>query len=485
MSRENPTLPESYALLVNARAEKGFDLVLRVAALCPDIPFVAIASQSARSKALDDVARSGLRNVTIADRTDDMDSLYKGAKVVLVPSYRFLETFSRVCIEAQRHGKPVLGSDRGNVPNLLKDSGTVLPEEPEAWAAQLRRLYDDNAAWRAAAAAALENSARYSKAGQARAFDQVVAAARQPLLVGIGSGIGNMLHTGPMLRNIACRLGRPVDLVVAEDHSETLFLLQRAPWVQTVHTLHGPILNRHYETVFLTHCFGNTQVPFACDRLLRSRDWSRFQPGVSAHETVFNLEAAKALLGIDYDTNDVERHYVGAADHIWTDGPVVGLHGGSKPGYWASKRWPGFPELATRLKERGFRVASFGTPGEWVEGAEDHTGGSVEEMVEKMRICSWFVSNDSGVMNIANALGIPVLSLFAPTDVATRAPLAARNRVVAARGDCVPCEVHNRKAFKSGHCACISRIEVDEVLAAFDDMRARMGATPLPQGALL
>lgn len=484
MSLVDPGLPSGYALLVNARAEKGFDLVLRVAALCPDIPFVVIASQSARSEALDAVAQAGLSNITIIGHTDDMDSLYAGAKVVLVPSYRFLETFSRVCIEAQRHGKPVLGSDRGNVPRLLEHSGTVLPEEPEAWAARLRRLYDDDAAWRTAAAAALENSARYSKAGQERAFDRVVAAVREPLLVGIGSGIGNMLHTGPMLRNIARRLGRPVDVVVSEDHSETLFLLHRAPWVQAVHTLHGPILNRHYETVFLTHCFGGTQVPFTCDRLLRSRDWATFEPGVSLHETIFNLEAAKALLDIDYGPGDVERHYVGAADYAWTGGPVVGLHGGSKPGYWASKRWPGFPDLTARLKERGFRVASFGTPDEWVEGAEDHTGGSVEEMVEKMRICSWFVSNDSGVMNIANALGIPVLSIFAPTDVATRAPLAERNRVVAAQGNCVPCEVRDRETFKSGRCACIARIGVDEVLAAFDDMRVGMGAAPLPQGAL-
>ena len=37
--------------------------------------------------------------------------------------------------------------------------------------------------------------------------------------------------------------------------------------------------------------------------------------------------------------------------------------------------------------------------------------------------CSHFVSNDSGLMNIANALGIPTLALFAPTNDKTRLPL--------------------------------------------------------------
>lgn len=468
-------------MLVNARAEKGFDLMLKIAELCPAVPFVAIASQSSLSEALETVAKAMLSNVTIVSQMASMDRLYSEARVVLVPSYRFLETFSRVCIEAHRHGKPVLGSDRGNVPRLLEQSGTILPEDPGAWAVELNKLYGDAQYYQAATEAALENSARYSKAAQAQGFNNIVGAVRDSILVGIGSGLGNMLHTGPMLRNIARKLGRPVDVVVSQDHSETLFLLQRSPWVQSVHTLHGPILNRHYSTVFLSHSFGSTQIPFSCDRLLRSRDWAMFEPGVSPHETIFNLEAAKALLNINYDCNDIECHYVGANEHSWADGLVVGLHGGSKPGYWASKRWPGFPDLTSRLKQRGFRVASFGTPDERVEGAEDHTGGSIEEMVKKMRICSWFVSNDSGVMNIANALGIPVLSIFAPTDVATRAPLAAHNRVVAAKGDCVPCEVRDRDTFKSGQCNCISQISVEEVLVAFDDMLAMKGATAYSQ----
>jgi len=467
-------LPRDFTLLMNARPDKGFNLMMSVAALCPSVPFVAVASQSGRSEALDAVAQAGLRNVTIIGHTDRIDLLYEKARVVLVPSYQFLETFSRVCIEAQRYGKPVIGSDRGNVPRLLGVSGTVLPEDATDWAAKLHELYGDDAAYETASAAALRNSELYSKANQSLAFDRIVHAVCSPTLIGIGSGIGNMLHVGPMIRNIARRTGHPVDLVVSQDHSESLFLLQRAGWVNEVHTLHAPILNRHYKTVFLTHCFGSARIPFSCDRLIRSRDWDNFEPGTSSHETIFNLEAARVLLGVEYETEDIETHYVSDLEYQWSDGIVVGMHGGSKPGYWASKRWPGFPDLALRLRERGYRVISFGTPEEHVEGTEDGTGGTIEEMTNAMRVCSWFVSNDSGVMNLANALGIPVLALFAPTEAATRKPLAARNAVVAVKRDCAPCEVRDRLAFKEGRCECIARISVDTVLAAFDDMRDRM-----------
>ncbi|MGR3439023.1 glycosyltransferase family 9 protein [Alterinioella nitratireducens] len=470
-------LPCDFALLMNVRPDKGFDLVLKVAALCPSVPFVAVASQSGRKEALDAVVKAGLRNFTIIEHTDRTDLLYAQARVVLVPSYRFLETFSRVCIEAHRYGKPVIGSDCGNVPRLLEVSGTVLPEAPSAWAKRLQELYNNEDSYSSAVTAAFQNSSLYSKAGQSLAFDRIVESVRASTLIGVGSGIGNMLHAGPMIRNIAQRTGRPVDLVVSQDHSESLFLLQRAGWVNEVHTLHAPILNRHYKTVFLTHSFGSARIPFSCDQLIRSRDWANFEPGTSQHETMFNLEASRALLGIDYDPDDIEAHYVGEIDYVWSDGPVVGLHGGSKPGYWASKRWPGFAELTAQLKSQGFRVVSFGTPEELVEGAEDRTGGTIEEMVRDMRMCSWFVSNDSGVMNLANAIGIPVLSIFGPTEAATRKPFAARNAVVAVERDCAPCEVKDKARFKEGRCDCIAQIEVEDVLAAFDDMRARMFAT--------
>lgn len=469
-------LPAEFVLLVNAKVEKGFDLILEVAGRRPEISFVCIASQSEAREAVDAVKQRGLGNVHIIPRTDDMDRLYRAAKVVAVPSYRFVESFSRVVIEAHRFGKPVIGSDVGNVPYLLEKSGTVLPEDAAAWADELSRLYTNHAYYASMSSAARENSRVYSYANQREAILSVVRHAHAPVLVGIGSGIGNMIHVSPMIRRLAAHFGRPVDLLVAEDHSDSLFLLQNSAYVNAVYSLRQYAIDRTYDIAFLTHCFGQARLPLRAKRVIWSRDWNSFHPDHPLHEALFNLEAAKQLLGVDYSTEDGAKSYVAEIEYRWPAGNLVGMHGGSKDGFWVSKRWPGHSALAAELKARGYRVASFGTPSEYVEGTEDMTGGTIQQMTERMLACSYFVSNDSGVMNLANALGIPLIAVFGPTNFRTRGPLRATSRSVSLVKECSPCECKNAAFFLSGQCRCIGDIAVTEVLTAFDRLLADIPA---------
>jgi ADP-heptose:LPS heptosyltransferase len=461
-------VPEpGFVLLVNAKAEKGFDLLVQVAASLPHIPFLAIASQSDAEEAHELIRKFAAGNVRIIEKTTDMASLYRGARVVAVPSYRFVETFSRVCIEAQRYGKPVIGSDVGNVPYLLSVSGIVLPESVARWSQEIARLYGDPDYYAERCRLAVENSARYSQAAQRKDILKIVQAQTDAVLVCIGSGIGNMLHTGPMIRNLARQIGRRVDLLVAEDHSTSLFLLQNDEVVNTVYSLRNFALRRRYDTIFVTHSFGTASLPFHARRVVFSRDWDSFHPGHALHEAVFNLEAAKVLLGVDYDPADVARdYYLGNCTYKRPNTRLVGFHGGSKDGFWVSKRWTHFTALADRLREAGYSVASFGTPAEFVEGTLDRTGGTIEEMVHAMMQCDLFISNDSGVMNIANALGIPVLGIFGPTNWKTRGPLSTLGRSVSLTSDCSPCESQNPKHFLSGGCSCIAHLDVERVWAA-------------------
>ena len=150
--------------------EKGFDIFLELAARCPEFQFVSIAGQSVRDDAVEAAERLGISNVQIIDQVEDMSPLYNRAWCVLVPSFHFIETFSRVVIEAQRFGVPVIGSDRGNVPHLLTRSGVALPEVPDLWADELRRLGTDTGYWEERSARATENSKRYSRLDRPRSF---------------------------------------------------------------------------------------------------------------------------------------------------------------------------------------------------------------------------------------------------------------------------------------------------------------------------
>ena len=324
MSIAETEMLEDFVLLVNAKAEKGYDLLLDVAALCPAIPFVAIASQSDTAPAQAAADERRLTNVRIIPQTNRIEDLYRAARVVLVPSYKFVETFSRVCIEAHRFGKPVIGSTVGNVPNLLAESGIVLPEDADQWAAELTRLYGDQAYYEGRSEAAMINSERYSYREQRRSILAIERATTRPMLIGVGSGIGNMIHVGPMIRRIAEWLGQRVDLVVAEDHSNSLFLLQNRRWVNSVYSLRQIVLARRYETIFLTHSFGSARIPFRADRVVWSRDWDSFTPEHPLHEALFNLEAAKQLLGVDYEQQSALGYYIAELEYTWPAGNLVG-----------------------------------------------------------------------------------------------------------------------------------------------------------------
>lgn len=140
-SRETVTLINPYPL-------KGGNLALEIARRCPDIPFVFVESWE-----LDDAIRAALTasladlpNVTLRPRTNDMKSVYGKARILLAPS-QWEEAWGRVASEAHCSGIPVLGSDRGGLPEAIGPGGTILAHDAPAedWAKALRRMWDDKA----------------------------------------------------------------------------------------------------------------------------------------------------------------------------------------------------------------------------------------------------------------------------------------------------------------------------------------------------
>lgn len=163
--------PESYigprrpanVTFINPHPVKGGPLAFDLAAACPEIPFAFY-----RSWTLDDAQEAFLSerlstvgNVTLHPRTKDMKAVYSQAKVVLMPS-QWEEAWGRVASEAQFNGIPVLASSVGGLPESVGPGGILMPPNaPVAeWAAALRRLWFDEAAYNAASAAALDYSRR-------------------------------------------------------------------------------------------------------------------------------------------------------------------------------------------------------------------------------------------------------------------------------------------------------------------------------------
>lgn len=56
-----------------------------------------------------------------------------------------------------------------------------------------------------------------------------------------------------------------------------------------------------------------------------------------------------------------------------------------------------------------------------------------------IQACSLFLTNDSGLMHVSAALGVPTLAVFGSTDPVATGPVGPRSRVVRNPVDCAPC----------------------------------------------
>lgn len=146
---------------------------------------------------------------------------------------------------------------------------------------------------------------------------------------------------------------------------------------------------------------------------------------------------------------------------------------------WENKRWPAesFETLARQLlmEQADLRVVVLGGPEDSALGARiaaigarclDRTGQTtLPEMVEWIRASEAMVTNDTGPMHVAAALGKPVVALFGPTDPRRTGPYRAPGSVLqSANLDCVPCLSRNCTAPRERD--CLRGIAVPEVATA-------------------
>ena len=121
---------------------------------------------------------------------------------------------------------------------------------------------------------------------------------------------------------------------------------------------------------------------------------------------------------------------------------------------WVTKRWPAdyFAELVQLLQAAhpDFRFAILGSADDAPTGqiiariapdrCLDLTGKlSLLEMVEWIRAAEMMISNDTGPMHVAAALGKPIVALFGPTEPRRTGPYGQLEHVLQIKLPCEPC----------------------------------------------
>lgn len=161
-----------------------------------------------------------------------------------------------------------------------------------------------------------------------------------------------------------------------------------------------------------------------------------------AHRVVANA----AMLGLDPPPAPklwtLPAHDARAAALIPDGGPVLAI---GPTANWAGKTWPiaRFVELARRLTAPGApfadaRLAVFAAPGE-ADAAEPLAAALPPDRVLRLTgerdllavyaalgRCAGYVGNDSGLMHLAAAAGVPTLGLFGPSDDRLYGPWGGR-----------------------------------------------------------
>jgi len=104
----------------------------------------------------------------------DRERLYAGARVLVLPSLD--EGFGLTALEAMSAGIPVVASNRGSLPEVVGDAGTLVePADVEALAAALERLVDDDCFASARAEAGLARAATFTWESAAATLRQAYA----------------------------------------------------------------------------------------------------------------------------------------------------------------------------------------------------------------------------------------------------------------------------------------------------------------------
>ncbi len=169
-----------------------------------------------------------------------------------------------------------------------------------------------------------------------------------------------------------------------------------------------------------------------------------------------------------------------AGEGIGRGEPFMVLNPGAA--YGSAKRWSEerFAETGDRLaKSLGLRIAIVGSKSETPAAEEIRaraqtpvsilTGKTTLEMlIGVLAESSLVITNDSGPMHIAAALGIPTVAIFGPTDERVTAPLAPQARVVKHPVECSPCLL---RECPIDH-RCMTRVSVDDVYRAAEELLA-------------
>ncbi len=327
------------------------------------------------------------------------------------------------------------------------------------------------------------------------------------------SSIGDIVLTIPLLKHLSQRFpSATIDFVVKKEYAElmrsnphvnTLMIVDKKEGWQGLRRLKNKIKQQDYQLIldvhnnprtrYLTLFSKGTVRRYKKYRLLRffliKFKYNLYERIIPVHRRYLNT-IAEWVHEIDSDLEfhldpDAEKRVNGIMP--LENFPAQQKHVALVPGAgFANKRWPVhyFAELARKLSSEGWQIWLLGSPRERHLGKEIEKLGNSDainligelSLMQSAGVLSRMnvvVSNDSGLMHIADALNVPVVAIFGPT---TRElgfyPVSPNSRVVEHEHmPCRPCTHMGADSCPKNHFRCMLELTSDVIYDKVSELK--------------
>ncbi|MFH1228055.1 MAG: lipopolysaccharide heptosyltransferase II [Planctomycetota bacterium] len=193
--------------------------------------------------------------------------------------------------------------------------------------------------------------------------------------------------------------------------------------------------------------------------------WSGDKPVTSAEPQIMLSQEEEK-----WAVNELKKAAASGAKYF------IGINPGATYGEakcWATER---FVELAKELLDKypGLHIILIGGPDGLKlsqrilcqinsKRATDFTGKtSILQLASLLKKCKLLITNDTGPMHVAAAVGTPVAAIFGPTDISTTGPFGYGHTIIRKEVACAPCL---KRSCPTDH-KCMKLITVPDVLKA-------------------
>ncbi|VAX16181.1 Lipopolysaccharide core heptosyltransferase I [hydrothermal vent metagenome] len=346
-------------------------------------------------------------------------------------------------------------------------------------------------------------------------MQNIDSSGRVSILLVKTSSMGDVIHTFPVARAIKKFFPDvTVDWVVAEGYTE---LVRLSPYVDNIYPFRRKEWGRWWSPATLKQIS-------AFIRLIRGHEYDAVidLQGLLRSGLISLAARAPVKIGFAYaregasffynrkvGSNDADIH---AIDRYMQTLLELGIEAGTAVGYdlaipqaeldwaekavsekpfvainpnarWETKRWPikRFAKLAKELHKReGLRSVIIGGPEDIERGKTlaDEAGdcaidltnaGGFGRLAAILHKSSGLITNDSGPMHLAVALGTPTVAIFGPTNPKRTGPYGMENAVTQHPLQCAPCY---KRVCPTLH-ECMEEVMVEGVISSWDKVKKR------------